>query len=918
MFFGNQNIKNFSQICFIQIFVFAVYAIAGKLSLNLSSIDGYSTPVWPPAGLALGFVVLFGYRIWFALFLGAYITNTPFLENSQTFFELVVSNPQNLFISFGNSVSAVFGSYLLQKYSKSNLNIFQISEILFFFSLAGPIASLLSSLIGSISLYAFNIIYLEFLFHTWFTWWMGDSIGIIIFTPFLILVWKWFRKEETTRRLLFFASATMSTFVLTLIIFFITKNWEKEFLESRIKSDGQIISSEIENRISENLRVVKALGSFLILEENLNRKKFDIFSESILKEAESVTAVSLNLFVTHDNRILFEKLLKTDYPESIGISIRDKNKIIPSPNKKEYVAVRYIYPYEQNKTAIGYDLYSDNVRKHALLYASEHNQLEITGKVKLVQSLEGELGFLVFYYINNGNDLNGYVTAIIRMEVIIKNSLFGIDQNNLCIQFEEVGVPYDSSLYTKNCRKIQEKIFSDYFFENQIYIGTHTFNIKTVATKDYFKANVTNSSRFLLIISSILTGLLGILMLIILGKEKSIQEIVDERTSELNKANRVKSEFLANMSHEIRTPMNGVLGMLTLLEQTKIDIEQKDYLENAKNSVFSLLTIINDILDVSKLENKKLEIIPKITNVTKLCRELVQLFMVEVKNKNLEFQLNIQNSDDDLLVFVDEIRLRQVLINLIGNALKFTSFGTLTLAVSLSEDQNSVLFKVSDTGIGISEYDISRLFDRFVQLENSRTKKFEGSGLGLFISKQLVTLMGGEIEVSSVIGEGSTFKFCIPYVKIQTDVISKNTELPFSKPNIENGSFHILVAEDNLLNQKFILKILQKENFLITIANNGMEVIQFLDDTKFINESKFDMILMDIQMPLLDGLETTKQIRTRNDIYQQIPIIAITANSMESQLNEYLENGMNDCVKKPIVLTELLATIYKHLKSHSD
>lgn len=908
---GNVFVRNFIRELALLIFVFLLYFLAGKLSLNLSSIDGYSTPVWPPAGLALGFVLIFGNRVWPALFLGAYFTNTTHLPTSETWIQFLISNPQNITISLGNSTSAILGSYLLKRFSSPTLNIFQANEILIFFILAGPVSAFMSSVIGSLSLFYFKIIYFEFLFQTWITWWMGDSIGIIIFTPLLILIWKWYKGEEKFLRLIIFASATMSTFVFTLSIFFLTRNWEKEFIKYRIKSDGQIISSGIEHGFLENLRVVKALGSFISLTENLNRKKFDQFSKGIMEDSGSVTALSWNPLIRNSSRPHAEKNLKKDYSDSIGISIRKDQKLIRSPENEDYVYIRFIYPYSDNKQAIGFNILSDPTRKDALFSATERQDIEITSKINLVQSLKNNLGFLVFSPINRWDGEFGFATAVIRLTTIIENSIIGNDQNPLCIKIEEVNDPYNIEIFSKNCSNIDEKIFSDYFYEHPILIGSHVLNIKTIATKDYFQMNLTNASRFLLIISSLLTGLLGILLLIIMGKEKSIQDIVEKRTFELEKANRVKSEFLANMSHEIRTPMNGVLGMLTLLEQTNIDAEQKDYLDNAEKSVLSLLTIINDILDVSKLENKKLEFISKPTNINKLCKDVTQLFFADAKKKNLDLQINIIGLDPNLYVLVDENRLRQILINLIANALKFTFVGSISLDVNLSNDKRYIVFTVKDTGIGISEENITRLFDRFVQLEDSRTKKFEGSGLGLYISKQLVHLMGGDIEVQSKVNVGSTFQFTIPFQE------TEQRELPLGNLNTTkigtNKNYHILIAEDNLLNQKFITKIFQKENIKVSVASNGLEVIQFLDDSLGHLEDRFDMILMDIQMPVLDGMEATKMIRKRNDSYRDIPIIAITANSMESQLNEYLENGMNGYVKKPIILSELLSMIYQNL-----
>ncbi|TGK96497.1 response regulator [Leptospira brenneri] len=907
----NSNIRAFAKDFALLVSVFLLYLVAGKLSLNLSSIDGYSTPLWPPAGIALGFVLIFGNWVWPALFLGAFFTNTNTLPSVESWIDFLISNPQNITISIGNTCSAIIGSHLLKKYSDPSLNFFQAREILKFFIFAGPVTAIVSSIMGSLSLFYFKIIYSEFFLQTWFTWWMGDTIGIIIFTPLLILIWKWYQGEEKLLRLIIFSSATMSIFIFTLSIFFLTRNWEKEFIHHRIKSDGQTISTEIENRLFENIRVAKALGSFISLTDQLNRNHFDQFAKTVIEDSDAVTALSWNRFIKNPLRSLAEIELKKEYSESMGITVKDGNKMISSPEKEEYIYIRYIYPYDQNTKAVGFDVLSDPKRRDALDSAVERNGFDITSKVDLVQNLEGNFGFLVYYPITRKNKEFGFATAVIRISSIFENTLVGNDHNYLCIKIEERSGPYHIEIFSKNCLNMEERIFSDFSFEHPIAVGSHIFSIKIVPTKDYFQLNLTTASKFLLIISSLLTGLLGILLLIIMGKEKNIQDTVEKRTFELEKANRVKSEFLANMSHEIRTPMNGVLGMLTLLEHTNIDFEQKDYLDNAKRAVLALLTIINDILDVSKLENKKLEMDPKPTNIHKLCKDLIQLFLPDAHKKNLEFYVNVASLDSNLFVMADENRLRQILINLIGNALKFTFSGSLCLNVNISEDRKYIVFTIKDTGIGISSENISKLFNRFVQLEDSRTKKFEGSGLGLYISKQLVNIMGGDIEVESVLGVGSTFRFTIPFE--ETD--QRETEVENLNPKLfgDNEGFHVLIAEDNSLNQKFIVKLFQKENIKASVASNGIEVIQLLDESLSHIDDRFDMILMDIQMPLMDGMEATKLIRKRDDSYREIPIIAITANSMDSQLKEYLENGMNGYVKKPIILSELMAAINRNI-----
>ena len=901
------NLQSFFKIFFINLVVSILYLISGKLSLQLSSIDGYSVPVWPPAGIALGFAIIFGKKIWPGLFLGALLTNSNDLLTQSNVISYLLKNFQNITIAFGNSLGGIFGSFIIKKYSDNRFKFYYTKQILLFFILAGPVSSLITSTIGVISLYVGKIIYLQFVLKSWITWWIGDSIGIIIFAPLIVVTWNWVRKEEEYLRVVILTLTTMGTFLVTIAIFFLIRNWEKSFLNYRIQSDGIKISKSLEIRLLENFGIVKSLKNFISIEENLTKKKFEQFALDSIKQSSSILALSWNPYIRHSERNTHEINLKNDYPDSIGIKELLDNKFIKALNQEDYIYVKYIVPYEENKNAIGFNVWSNEIRKKALIISKQKNDIEVTNKIKLVQLRERNIGVLVFNYTKTNKGNEGFCTAVIHIPTILEKVMNELEQANLCIKLIDESNLNDPILSSKGCDLQKENIFQKFTYTNKFLIGSMQWSIVIKPTNEYFSKNLSNSSTLILIIASFLTGLASMLTLIITGREKNINEVVKQRTLELEKANLVKSEFLANMSHEIRTPMNGVLGMLTLLESTPLNEEQKDHLNDAKNSVLALLTIINDILDVSKLESKKLEIHPVNTNLTRLCREIMHLFKLEAAKKNLTLNFEIFESDKDIFVLVDENRLRQILMNLIGNAIKFTLHGSVQFIVKSDTKKEFLIFYVRDTGIGISEENSKKLFERFVQLEDARTKKFIGSGLGLFITKQLVNLMGGNIYLESKENIGSNFYFTIPYKRREAEMI--NSEISSSPATKLKREFYILVAEDNLINQKLIKKILEKENIQFSLATNGLKVLELLDQSTDSANKKFDLILMDIQMPEMDGITATKLIRNRNDLYKNIPIIATTANGMDSQIEEYLKNGITSCITKPIIFKQLIDEI---------
>lgn len=366
---------------------------------------------------------------------------------------------------------------------------------------------------------------------------------------------------------------------------------------------------------------------------------------------------------------------------------------------------------------------------------------------------------------------------------------------------------------------------------------------------------------------------------------------------EAESANIAKSEFLANMSHEIRTPINGITGMIDLTLMTKLTKEQSNNLNTAKNCADSLLTIINDVLDFSKMEAGKFKINNTYFHLSSLIQQIYKIHMVRAKEKKIEFGYTFF-SDTPFNLYGDSNRLLQVLNNLINNAIKFTDHGEVKLDIKMiqsSSEQVVLEFSVKDTGIGISKTDMEKLFKSFSQIDASYTRKHGGTGLGLVISKQLIEMMGGEIKVDSEVGKGSIFSFRLPF-QIGKGLEQKDSVLLNSLPK---RRYHILLAEDDPINQTFLLRMLQKKGHEVIVANNGLEVLRAYQ------KQTFDIILMDVQMPVMDGLEAVKQIRELEVGGHHTPIIAVTAFSLLGDRENFINQGMDEYIAKPIKIEEL-------------
>jgi signal transduction histidine kinase len=868
---------------------------------------GFASLIWPVSGVMLGLYFLYGRTILIGSVLSSLVS--IYQLNSTSSFSIYLI----IILSLVSVLQLVISKQLVLRFITLPLKTRIPSEIIKFLILVGPLSTFITSTIVMISLWGWLKIPREVLYYIWAAKWVGDFISIIFLTPVILFLGKniYVRKAKRQTAAILTTLCVLSVISLIYILSSYNKQLEKEQEFINVTQPFIERVNVIQSSIKHHLT---ALGGLFQASENVTRAEFKAFTNTIEQRNISLRALAWVPLISSGSRKAFELALSEEGITESYIKKSTEQGFQRSPNQSQYFPITFIEPLEANKSAVGLD-----VSTHPPVSASANKAISlkkhvITPLLSLVQQKDKFTGVVVYYPVykkefqTNTVLLKGLVEAVFELDLLLAGVHQNLDVNNFTYQLS----------YGEN------NVFShENYNPNQLFIHSVEIilfdkiaQLSFSSTKKFEQGLIDWSNLGIMFIVCTIGIICVMFVFFIITFNYSLTKKVAKNTAKLLKsntelviANKAKNLFLVNISHEYRTPLNAIIGFTEIAQRETNDANAIDYLSKINHSSNILLNIVNDVLDISKMQAGELNLENRSFNPAIETMTVIEMLNEKAGEKSISINKNL-SSNFEQWVAGDDFRFKQILINLLNNAIKFTDQGTISIDGSCqntAQNTRVLTLTVKDTGIGIDEEQQIHIFNAFAQAEVSTTRTYGGTGLGLSIVKQLCALMAGDINLISQPGKGSTFTVTLELPQSEQP-IAKNNDRCIASPQSSYAGVNILVVEDNKINQLIAQKQLLSLGVTCDLAGDGQQALTYLEN------NKPKLILMDLQMPTMDGFTASNFIK-QNDKLKDIPIIILSASVGKEDKEKALELGIEDFIHKPFQQADLHFVLNKYLSN---
>jgi len=868
---------------------------------------GFASAIWPLSGVILGLYFLFGPSILVGSFLASLLT----LTQEPLFTDLPI---YVIFILASISVlQFVIAKQLVVHFCTLPLNIRKLVPIIKFLLLTGLLTVLISTSLFALTLTLSLDISFQTLTHIGLVKFVGDLLSILFIAPiFLFLKANIFVRK--TKHSLAAVLVSLLSFSLISLIYILASNnnfalKEREFATSTepFIEKFNVIKTTIKNNIT-------ALNGLFQASEEVTRLEFETYANKLIDDEFNVIALAWLPLISHQKREKFEAELASQGFANTSIKKKTEQGLIISPNKSFYLPLYYISNLTANKSAVGLDALSHPILKDIVNKMIKGEKQVISPLVYLNQHQDKYTTADVYYpiYKNSPPDQKSTLQGLVKVNFELNLLLSDLHRN------------MKTNTFTYQLNFGDENIVTHPNFKlNSIFSHQYDVNILdkkgqlSFASTPEFELSLINWQILIIMIFGSIIGIICVsFVFFIVTFNYSLTRKIRERTTklikknkELTNANQAKNLFLANISHEYRTPLNAIMGFSEIALREIEDKHALDYFTKIEESSKILLSIVNDVLDTSKIQAGEIKLEKRKFSPSAVTQTVIDMLIEKAINKSITVNKSF-TSNFGLWVEGDDTRFKQIIINLLNNAIKFTDKGTISISgdSDITDDKSSILtLVIRDTGIGINEEDQKHLFTPFTQATRSSTKNYGGTGLGLAIVKQLCSLMGGDVTLTSQTGIGSTItvKITLPKIEKPIEVYSSSP-----RPSVCSGykKTKILVVEDNKINQLIVGKQLSFKGITCDFADDGLLALSYLENTIP------DLILMDLQMPNMDGFTTSSLIK-KNIELQHIPIVILSASVSKEDKEQASVLGIHDFINKPCYQEDLVFILDKYLKS---